>query len=241
MDAQDIENIILFASLTTTTGARHGVLDRLLELESGLAGVIGVILVGGQSRRYGHNKAMEVFHGERLIDRQVRIVGSLFPEVIVVTHRPELYLHLEVTIVRDVIPRQGPLGGIYTGLLFARGQSVFVTACDMPFVQPAVIRRMVELADDYDVVVPEKKAGLEPLHAIYSSRCLPHIKRMLARQELQVIRFFPSVRVYRLGSEEIGQLDPSNLTFFNINTPDDMEKARELFEEVEVREDSEAR
>jgi molybdopterin-guanine dinucleotide biosynthesis protein A len=64
--------------------------------------------------------------------------------VLVITNEPELYLHLDVTIVRDVIPRLGPLGGIYTGLLFAQGKSVFVTACDMPFVQPAVVRRMVQ-------------------------------------------------------------------------------------------------
>ena len=198
-----------------------------------MAEVVGVILVGGQSRRYGRNKAMEVLQGERLIDRQVRILRSLFPEVLVVTNDPELYLHLDVTIVRDVIPRQGPLGGIYTGLLFAQGRSVFVTACDMPFLQPPLVGRMVKLADEYDVVVPEKKAGLEPLHAIYSFGCRSHIKRMLDRQELQVISFFPSVRVYRLSSEEIGQLDPMGLTFFNINTPDDMEKARVLLAEVE--------
>jgi molybdopterin-guanine dinucleotide biosynthesis protein A len=150
--------------------------------------------------------------------------------VLVITNEPELYLHLDVTIVRDVIPRQGPLGGIYTGLLFAQGKSVFVTACDMPFVQTAVVSRMVQLATDYDVVVPEKIEGLEPLHAIYSSRCLPHIEKMLADGTLQVINFFPAVKVYRLSSEEIGQLDPLGLSFFNINTPDDMDRAKELLE-----------
>jgi molybdopterin-guanine dinucleotide biosynthesis protein A len=188
--------------------------------------------VGGKSRRYGRNKALEVFQGERLIDRQVRTVRSLFPEVLAVTNDPELYLHLDVTIVRDIIPRQGPLGGIYTGLFFAQGKRVFVTACDMPFVQPPVVRRMMELAGEYDIVVPEKEAGLEPLHAIYSSRCLPHMKKMLERQELQIISFFPSVKVYRLSSEEIGQLDPEGFSFININTPGDMERARELFDRV---------
>lgn len=199
--------------------------------KDGVTGVVGVVLVGGQSRRYGRNKALEFFQGERLIDRQVRTVRSLFAEVLVIANEPELYLHLDVTIVRDVIPRQGPLGGIYTGLLFAQGKSVFVTACDMPFIQPAVVRRMVQLATDYDVIVPEKIEGLEPLHAIYSSRCLPHIEKMLARGMLQIINFFPAVKVYRLSSEEIGQLDPQRLSFFNINTPDDMDRARELLEE----------
>ena len=203
-----------------------------LKLEGLVTGIIGVVLVGGKSRRYGRNKALEVFQGERLIDRQVRTVRSLFPEVLVVTNEPELYLHLDVTIVRDVIPRQGPLGGIYTGLIFAHGNSVFVTACDMPFVQPPMVRRMVQLAGEYDIVVPEKEAGLEPLHAIYSSRCLPHIKKMLAHQERQIIKFFQSVKVYRLSTAEIAQLDPMGLSFFNINTPDDMERARELLAEV---------
>ena len=205
----------------------------MLSVEDRVAGMVGVVLVGGMSRRYGRNKALEFFQGERLIDRQVRTVGSLFSEVLVIPNEPELYLHLDVTIVRDVIPRQGPLGGIYTGLLFAQGKSVFVTACDMPFVQPAVVRRMVQLATDYDVIVPEKIEGLEPLHAIYSSRCLPHIEKMLADGSLQVINFFPEVKVYRISSEEIGQLDPQGLSFFNINTPDDMDRAKELLEKLE--------
>ena len=205
----------------------------MLSVEDRVAGMVGVVLVGGKSRRYGRNKALEFFQGERLIDRQVRTVGSLFSEVLVITNEPELYLHLDVTIVRDVIPRQGPLGGIYTGLLFAQGKSVFVTACDMPFVQPAVVRRMMQLAADYDVVVPEKVEGLEPLHAIYSSRCLPHVEKMLDQGTLQVINFFPAVKVYRISSEEIGQLDPQGLSFFNINTPDDMDRAKELLEELE--------
>ncbi len=200
-----------------------------------MAGIVGVVLVGGKSRRYGRNKALEMFQGERLIDRQVRTVGSLFSEVFVITDNPEPYLHLDVTIVRDVIPGQGPLGGIYTGLLFAQGESVFVTACDMPFVQPAVVGHMMELAKDYDVVVPQKETGLEPLHAIYSTRCLPHIKKMLDRQELQVIGFFQAVKVYHLSLEEIGQLDPMGLSFFNINTRKDMDRARELLGKVRDR------
>lgn len=198
-----------------------------------MAGMVGVILVGGKSRRYGRNKALELFQGERLIDRRVRTIRALFPEVLVITNEPELYLHLDVAVVRDVIPEKGPLGGIYTGLVFAQGEKVFVTACDMPFVQPALIRRMVQLAADYDVVVPQKAEGLEPLHAIYSPRCLPQIKTMLDGGELQVISFFPAVKVYRISSDEIGQLDPEGLSFFNINTPDDMHKARGLLERFE--------
>ena len=190
--------------------------------------MVGVVLVGGKSRRFGRNKAFEVLEGERLIDRQVRMVKSLFPEVLVITNEPELYLDIDATIVKDVIPGQGPLGGIYTGLLFSQGESVFVTACDMPFIQPRVIKHMVKLATDYDVVIPEKQDGLEPLHAIYSSRCIPEIKKKLDRHVLQVISFFPAMKVFRLHEDEIRQLDPLGLTFFNINTPDDIERAREL-------------
>jgi molybdopterin-guanine dinucleotide biosynthesis protein A len=131
-----------------------------------------------------------------------------------------------------VIPGLGPLGGIYTGLLFAQGRSAFVTACDMPFLQPAVVRQMVQLAAGYDVVVPQKKEALEPLHAIYSPRCLPHIKNMLERGKLQVISFFPAVKVYRLSQQEMRQLDPQELSFYNINTPNDMNKAKAMVEEL---------
>jgi molybdopterin-guanine dinucleotide biosynthesis protein A len=200
-----------------------------------MTGLVGAVLVGGKSRRFGRNKALEEFQGERLIDRQVRMLRSLFPEVLVIANRVEEYLDLDVTIVGDIIPGKGPLGGIYTGLIFAQGASVFVTACDMPFVQATVVEHMVRLAGDHDVVIPEKEVGLEPLHAVYSCRCLPHIKGMLDRGELQVTRFFPAVRVCRLSEEEIGQLDPRGLSFCNINTPGDMMRARELLRESEGR------
>ena len=203
-----------------------------MRLEDGMTEIIAAVLVGGKSRRYGRNKALEIFQGEPLIDRQLRKVQSLFTEVLVITNEPGDYLHLEVTLLRDVIPGLGPLGGIYTGLLFAQGKSVFVTACDMPFLQPAVVKHMVQLSMNNDVVVPQKREGLEPLHAIYSARCLPHIKKMLERGQFQVVSFFPAVKVCRLSQEELQNLDPHGLSFFNINTPDDMDRARELLEEL---------
>jgi molybdopterin-guanine dinucleotide biosynthesis protein A len=187
--------------------------------------MIGAVLAGGKSRRFGRNKSIERFQGERLIERQVRTLRALFPEVMIVTNTPELYLDLDVTIVQDIIRDRGPLGGIYTGLLFAQGESIFVTAVDMPFVQPAVIRRMVELFPGHDMVVPRLGDYLEPLHGIYSPRCLAPIRRMLDREELQVIRFFPAVKMACLDEEEIRRLDPEGLSFFNINTPEDMAKA----------------
>jgi len=190
--------------------------------------MVGTVLAGGKSRRFGRDKSVEYFQGERLIERQVRTLRSLFPEVMIVTNTPELYLDLDVTIVQDIIPDRGPLGGIYTALLFAQGESIFVTAVDMPFLQPGVIRRMVELFPGHDVVVPRLGDYLEPLHGIYSPRCLAPVKRMLDREELQVVRFFPSVEIAYLDEEEIRRLDPEGLSFFNINTPDDMAKAMEI-------------
>jgi len=190
--------------------------------------MVGTILAGGKSRRFGRNKSLEFFQGERLIERQVRTLRSLFPEVMIVTNTPELYLDLDVTIVQDIIPGLGPLGAIYTGLLFARGGSIFVTAVDMPFIQPEVIRRMMELLPGHDVIVPRLGDYLEPLHGMYSPRCLASVKRMLDRDELQVVRFFPSVKMAYLDEEEIRRLDPKGLSFFNINTPEDMAKAIEI-------------
>jgi len=209
-----------------------------MNIEARMAEMVGAILVGGKSRRYGRNKALEIFQGERLIDRQLRKVQALFPEVVVITNEPSDYLHLEVTLLRDVIPGLGPLGGIYTGLLFAQGKSVFVTACDMPFLQPAVVKHMVRLSKNNDVVVPEKEEGLEPLHAIYSARCLPHIKKMLDSGKFQVVSFFPAIKVCRLSQKELLEFDPHGMSFFNINTPNDMDRAREMLEELGERVES---
>ena len=181
----------------------------------------GVILSGGNNARMGANKAFLRVDGERLIDRTVRVYRSLFPEVLLVTNEPLLYLDQRVTIVTDLAKHKGPLMGIYTGLFYASGSSVFIAACDMPFLNREFIKCMMDQRGDEDIVVPESPGGLEPLHSIYSKRCLPPMRRLLDENRLKVTGFFQGLTQKVIGEEIQRIYDPSGRMFDNVNTPAD--------------------
>lgn len=178
----------------------------------------GIILSGGKSSRIGENKAFVVIDGMRIIDRAVNLFKSLFEDVIIVTNAPLDYLDLEVTLVTDIYAGKHALGGIYTGLFYASCSHAFVAACDMPHLNPQLIAMMIKQAPAYDIVVPETKAGLEPLHAIYSKNCLPHIKRRIVQDRLKITGFYKGLKCLRLPETVCRSFDDKMLSFTNINT-----------------------
>ncbi len=184
-----------------------------------IPGVTGVILAGGESRRMGSDKSLLPLDGSRFIEHVHRRMASLFDEVLLVTNDSSLYQDLPCRKAPDIFQAQGALAGIHSGLFHARYERVFVVACDMPFLSPAVIRYLCGKAEDGDVVIPQSATGLEPLHALYHKRCLPAMEKVLASGERRIVRFFPEVRVHRVPREEWAPLDPDGRSFRNINTP----------------------
>jgi molybdopterin-guanine dinucleotide biosynthesis protein A len=182
----------------------------------------GIILSGGGSRRMGTNKAFVRVGGERLIDRTVRVFRTIFQEVIIVTVKPLDYLDQQATIVTDIVPQGGAIGGLYTGLFYANGDYAFVSACDMPFLNAAFIEFMISQTAGYDVVVPAPPDGLQPLHAIYARRCLPVIRSHLDRKRLKIIDLYPKLRIHSISPEILRRFDPEGRMFMNVNTPEDM-------------------
>ncbi|MDI9569255.1 MAG: molybdenum cofactor guanylyltransferase [Pseudomonadota bacterium] len=179
----------------------------------------GVILSGGKNTRMGANKAFLEMDGERLIDRAVRIYREIFDEIILVTNEPLLYLDWDVAIVTDLEKGKGPLMGIYTGLFWASSAAAFFAACDMPFLDAPFIRYLRDLSrDDVDIVVPETAEGLQPLHAVYSRRCLPAIKARLDRGRLKVTEFYRGMKVRTVPAETVRRFDPCGRMFLNVNT-----------------------
>ncbi len=184
----------------------------------------GVILAGGRSSRMGKNKAFLEIEGERLIDRTVRLFRGLFSEILLVTNDPLAYLDLEAVLATDIFPGKGALGGLYTGLFFARHPQAFVTACDMPFLQGDFISHLLAQAPGYDIVIPEAGGGLQPLHAVYDRRCLPAIRACLDRNRLKISGFYRGLRIRTIGEGEAQAYDPDGRMFWNINGPKDLEK-----------------
>jgi molybdopterin-guanine dinucleotide biosynthesis protein A len=120
------------------------------------------------------------------------------------------------------------LVGIYTGLMAARNDLALVVGCDMPFLSTPLLERIALLSDGYDVAVPMVRGHLEALHAAYRRSCLPEMEEAILRQQLKIIDFYPELRVRIVRETEIREIDPEFRSFFNVNNPADLEKARAL-------------
>ena len=196
------------------------------------ADITAVILAGGMSRRLGRNKALEPFQGEPLIRRVIRRMGQVASNIIVVANDQERVAELDlpdsVTPVIDEYPGKGSLGGIYTGLNAAPTDWAVFCACDMPFPSPRLYRALLANRDDNDAVVPVVKGRPEPIHAAYSRACLEPIREKLAADRLKISGFFEDVRVCYFTEDRVREIDPDLLSFFNINTQKDLEKANRV-------------
>jgi molybdopterin-guanine dinucleotide biosynthesis protein A len=184
-----------------------------------IKGVTGLILAGGKSSRFGQNKALVEVGGVRLIERVIRVMGSVFQQLIIITNTPDEYAYLKLPMIEDLIKGLGPLGGLYTGLESISTEAGFFVACDMPFLSEPLIRHILECRDEFDLILPKIDWKIEALHGLYNRSCLPAIRELIDSQQYQVIRFFPKMRVKYIGEAEIREYDPELKTFFNINEP----------------------
>ncbi len=188
----------------------------------------GVILAGGKNLRMGQNKAFLEVQGERIIDRIKRILVEIFEEVLLVTNSPSDYLDLNLRTVTDLYREKGSLGGIFTGLFHASFSHAFVVACDMPFIKAALISHLAGLSPGYDIVIPRTEDGFQPLHAVYSRKCLPFMEDLLRSGNLKILDFFHRVKKREVLTEEITLFDPRLVSFLNLNTPEDLSRIQEF-------------
>ena len=190
----------------------------------------GVILAGGRNTRLsGKNKAFLYIRGKRIVDHIYAIFKDLFEDIILVTNDPLKYLEMDCHIVTDIFSIRSSLTGIHAGLFYASTQHSFFSACDTPFLKKELVETVIEgIEPGMDVVIPETSAGLEPLCAVYSKRCLKPIEQELIRKKLKIQNFFKKLRVKKIPEEILVKIDPDLTSFFNINTPDDMLKAEAI-------------
>lgn len=178
----------------------------------------------------GSPKALAPLGGRAIIERVLDVVKAVSADVLLVTNTPELYAHLGIAMVPDVFPDHGSLGGIYSGLLAARGEAAFTVACDMPFLTEAVARLVTSRAGEADVVIPRIAGQWETLHACYAKGCLSPIERRLRAGQLKIVGFFDEVSVLAVPEAEIARLADPAVVFLNVNTPEDLARARALAE-----------
>ncbi len=191
-----------------------------------------LVLAGGKSTRLGRDKIVEVIGDNTLLERVLDTLEMFESEIILVTsgqaNIPPISGHPGVKIVSDIYPGKGSLGGIYSGLKASHSHYNLVVAADMPFLNKGLLKYMVEIAEGFDLVAYNEEDRPELLHAIYSKNCLAPMESLIRQNSLRIIGILPFIKVRYLSPEELDRFDPRHLSFFNINTEEDLKKAIKL-------------
>lgn len=187
-----------------------------------IAQVAGVILAGGKSSRFGSNKALALHQGAALIQGIARKLAGLFPETLLVTNTPADYGFLGWPMVADHYHNCGPLAGIHAALRTVSQPRAFICGCDMPLINPELIRFLCELDGDHDMALPWLDEGPEPLYAVYSKNGLAVIEAHLAQKQCKIGTLYEKLRIRKVTAEEILQILPDFTTFQNINHQHDL-------------------
>lgn len=194
-----------------------------------------IILAGGNNSRMEQNKALLKLNGESLIVRIINRIKEHFDKVLIISDSLSSYAdpvsNNGVYLEKDLVKGRGPLGGIYSGLKTSSSFYNFFFACDLPFINPELVEFMKRESSGYDLTIPRTREGyFHPLHAIYSKECLPPIEEQFKENIFKVANFFSKVKVNYIEEEEIEKFNPY-LSFYNINTREDYNKAKRLVKE----------
>jgi molybdopterin-guanine dinucleotide biosynthesis protein A len=190
----------------------------------------GVILAGGLSTRYGgENKAFLRVGGMRILDRLFAVYTEVFDEIILVTNNPVEFLDWDALIVSDIFAVRSSLTGVHAGLFYASHPFAFFSACDTPFLKKAIVETVLEHIEPADdLVIPQTSEGLEPLCAAYSKRCLKAAEEHLRANRLKIQLALRKQRIKRIPEERLREKDPELVSFFNVNTPEELAWAEQL-------------
>jgi molybdenum cofactor guanylyltransferase len=203
--------------------------NKIMDDHRTIADATAVVLTGGKSSRMGRPKALLPFDDEPLIAHVLRGLKNIFAEVVVVAAPEQELPALPAVLVRDEVAYQGPVSGIYHGLKAATKEICFVTSCDAPFLNLALISHLLSQISDNDVVVPFWQERFQPLHAVYRTSVAPLLKDQLERGELRPIFLYHKVRTLKLDEDKVRRFDPEGLSFLNMNSPADYDAALQLW------------
>jgi molybdopterin-guanine dinucleotide biosynthesis protein A len=204
-------------------------------------GVTGILLAGGKSRRMGEDKRFLVLGEQTLLQRGLAALHSIFQDVVVVIAQDSPPLHVDGRVIRDLVPDCGSLGGLYTGLMQATTPYIFVVACDMPFLDQAVMTHFTNRKATADIVMAKLNGRLHPMHALYGKPCLPALEQMIAARQLKIQEIVSqsTLRVGYVTEKDLSVLDPSGRSFYNVNTSADLEAAQSLLVQLPPSEEHE--
>lgn len=183
--------------------------------------ITGIILVGGKSRRMGQDKALLTVQGRTLFERALEPFQDCFAQVLLIGDRPERFNGCNQPILPDLYPGSS-LGGLYTGLFYAGTEHIFVTSCDLPFPNRAILQYLCSLKGDSDAIIPASPHGAEPLFACYRKSCLEVMRDQLEQQRFSISAVCSMLQTIHVPYTELQQFDPEGTAFLNLNTPEEL-------------------
>src|SRR3989338_6618332 len=189
-----------------------------------------VILAGGESWRMARDKAFLPWGDSTLLEHIIDTLRPAVDEIIVAVKDARAFRHLKALVVEDCVPDAHALGGLYTGLRTASHPWCFVCACDMPFVNPRLVRALAQQARGYDAVIPKTAQGLQPLHAVYATSVLGAIEEQLHDRRWDLHALVARMHTKIIELEILDVYDPDRLSCFNLNTPEDYRRAWDMQE-----------
>src|SRR5216684_2918889 len=184
-----------------------------------MTNVGGIVLCGGQSKRMGRPKAWLPIGGELMLPRVVRLLSEVVSPIVVVA-APEQDLPplpSDVQIVRDEEKGRGPLQGLAAGLAALQGHAdaAYASSCDVPFLRPAFVRRMIELLGSHQICVPHVDDFHHPLAAVYRVEVLEIVRKLLQENRLRPVFLFDAAPTRVVCADELNDVDPTFATLRN--------------------------
>lgn len=204
-----------------------------------------LILAGGENKRIPIIKGFLEIGGKRIIDSNIKTLKGIFDNIVISTNEPCLYFHLGVPMVGDIFKYRGPIVGILSALIALREEDIFVTACDMPFIKPELIRYIVDKWEKnrgnvsrikhyisrnngYDALIPVFNGESQPLLGIYSKKIIKTMEEEIKSPKRSLRDFIKKLKVLYITEEEVKKIDPFGMSFVNINTIEDYREALKL-------------
>jgi len=180
----------------------------------------------------GQDKALVEVAGRTLVERVVDVLRSLVNEIVLVTPSPERLAWMGLSAVDDVHPGIGTLGGLHAGLAAIKNPYGLVVGCDMPFLNHDLLAYMISMAGDAEIIMPRVGRFYEPLHALYARSILPVLEGRILAGQRRIRQACAGLRTRYVLEDEILKYDPEHLSFFNVNTPEDLERARTVLDKM---------
>jgi molybdopterin-guanine dinucleotide biosynthesis protein A len=188
----------------------------------------GIILSGGLNTRMdGRNKAFLTIDGQTFLDRIVETLSACCDEMLLVTREPKRYTGRNLHVVTDILTARSALTGIHAGLVHMQADYGLCVGCDTPLIKRGVLRKLMEATGpETDIVVPASKTYFQPLCAAYAKRCAPVIEDQLRGGDFKIAHLFARMRVRKVPYAQFRAVDDKLVSFFNINTEDDLKLAQ---------------